>query len=116
MYAHSKPMTLADNIDDLGLGGMAFGETAGEMIEHARKAWRDEGYKGLIYQNTNPGETRHAKDFTSYVVFEPSDIRSRFAAFDPAKIADPDLLAGVSAVPFAGIGGLAAMDQYRSEP
>jgi hypothetical protein len=46
------------------------------------------------------------------IPFEPSQVRSRFAAFDPAKLSSPDLLAGV-----AGPTVLAAalMEQQRRQ-
>lgn len=41
------------------------------------------------------------------VVFDPKNIRSRFAAFDPARANESDLLAGLA--PYIGVGGLLSL-------
>jgi hypothetical protein len=86
------------------------------MIDLARKQWEGQGYKGLRYINTSPQEAgaRGVKDPTSYIVFNPRDMRSEFARMDPAKAWSSDLMSGVAgAVAFPAIGGLAAQDTYR---
>lgn len=53
---------------------------------------------------------------THYAIKDPSRIRSRFAAFDPAKRDSSDLLAGLA--PYIGIGGLLSLgllDQYEPD-
>jgi hypothetical protein len=47
------------------------------------------------------------------VVFNPSFIRSRFAAFDPARIHEDDLLAGLA--PYLGVGGLLGLGMYGKQ-
>ena len=42
-------------------------------------------------------------DINNYIALDPSQYRSRFAAFDPAKANEPDLLAGVMALPVSGL-------------
>lgn len=88
------------------------------MTETARKAWQDEGYAGLRYINTSPNEAgaKGVTDPTSYIVFDPKDIRSRFAAFDPAQRNSSELLAGLAAVSALPIGALAAQDAFTMEP
>ena len=40
-------------------------------------------------------------DYNEFVALSPNQIRSRFAAFDPARANEPDLLAGAMAIPIA---------------
>ena len=54
-------------------------------VELAQNLWTEQGYSGLKYTNTSPMETMGISDATSYIVFDPKNIRSRFAKFDPAK-------------------------------
>jgi hypothetical protein len=44
-----------------------------------------------------------ARDGTQIAVFDPINIRSRFAAFDPARVNEPDLLA--AGIPFGLLAG-----------
>ena len=41
------------------------------------------------------------KEYNEFVALSPEQIRSPFAAFDPAKVNEPDLLAGAMALPIA---------------
>jgi hypothetical protein len=43
----------------------------------------------------------------------PSNVRSRFAAFDPARLSESDLLAGLA--PYLGIGGLLGIGLYDGQ-
>jgi hypothetical protein len=56
------------------------------------------GYNG-IFDTGNKGKS--GIDYDVIIPFEPSQIRSRFAAFDPMKVNKPDLLAGAAAIPMA---------------
>jgi len=42
-----------------------------------------------------PGDVKH------YIINNPNQVRSKFAAFDPARVNEPDLLAGAMALPIA---------------
>jgi len=55
---------------------------------------RNEGYNSLNVKFFPEGEVRE------YNNFNPSDVRSRFAAFDPFRRNEADILAGVGALPF----------------
>jgi len=74
-----------------------------ELTDLARKGWEDEGYKGIRYINTGPTEMTNAKDPTSYIVFDPANIRSRFAQFDPRKMSSADLLASLTGLAGTGV-------------
>jgi hypothetical protein len=56
------------------------------------------GYNG-IFDTGNKGKS--GIDYDVIIPFEPSQVRSRFAAFDPMKVNKPDLLAGAAAIPMA---------------
>jgi hypothetical protein len=61
---------------------------------------------------------KHPKEFeglarsSEIVTFDPKNIRSKFAKFDPSKADSDDIAAGLSAV---GLGGLAAKQALQSE-
>ena len=81
-------------------------ESGGEYDDEAlRKHLRKNGVDSLVYRN----EYEYGGD--SYIMLDPKDIRSRFAAFDPAKADSADLLAG--AVP-ASVGAGLTIEQLRA--
>ena len=81
-------------------------EKQGEIASTLAGAF-DQGHDAVMLKNytTPAGET--GKNII--VVRDPSQLRSAFAAFDPSKIASPDLLAGIGAAA-AGGGAFAAYD------
>lgn len=85
-------------------------------VDLARDVWSDQGYAGIKYINTAPMEAGApgVKDPTSYIIFNPADIRSRFAKFDPADIASPDLMRGVAAAPIGALGATFDPSQYEA--
>lgn len=65
-------------------------------INDLAKSAKDEGFDSLIVKNViDPGNIDPAakKVADTTFIFDPSNIRSRFAAFDPAKTDSADLLA-----------------------
>jgi hypothetical protein len=64
--------------------------------EPITKALREEGYDGAVFSQPSSGSEGVA------VIFDPSNIRSVNAAFDPEKSGSSTLLA---AAPFAAVGG-----------
>jgi hypothetical protein len=64
---------------------------------------RDAGYDAIEMTNHDGDRSR--------LIFDPSNIRSRFAAFDPARSGESDLMAGVP-LALAGVGGGTAAYDY----
>jgi hypothetical protein len=62
-----------------------------------RDALQKKGYHGIGYQNVHEGAGK------SYAFTDPSMLRSQFAAFDPARANENDILAGLMAIPVSGI-------------
>lgn len=62
------------------------------LVELARESLAEKGYAGLKYTNTSPQEMLTAEDPTSYIVFEPKNLRVPWAKFDPAEKESADLL------------------------
>ena len=60
-----------------------------------RDALKKKGYHGIGYQNVHEGVGK------SYAFTDPSMLRSPFAAFDPARAKENDILAGAMAIPIA---------------
>ncbi len=86
------------------------GSAAARVLQQAKRA----GYDRVDFPTNMLGA-----EGTTQVVFDPSRIRSRFAAFDPARVnendllgrADPRLLAAIAA---GGLGTAAAVSALRN--
>lgn len=72
-------------------------QTYSDLVDQALSAGND----ALILKNTYDPGGGPAKLIDVGVVFNPNQIRSRFAAFDPTRRNEPDLLAG--ALPFTAL-------------
>jgi hypothetical protein len=68
------------------------------LLKETKKA----GYKGLIIRNVIDSPTGYGEPSTVAAIFDPSNIRSVNAAFDPEKSGSSTLLA---AAPFAAVSG-----------
>lgn len=68
-------------------------QTYSDLIDQARRG----GHDALIMKNTFDPGAGPAKLVDIAAVFDPKQVRSRFAAFDPKRINDPDLLASLAA-------------------
>jgi hypothetical protein len=81
------------------------------------KEAKSKGHDGVIFKNTYDGiGIRDNKKTDVYVVFEPEQIRSRFATFDPEKTGSKDILASVPPVLFPlGVGAAAASYSANKE-
>lgn len=70
---------------------------------------------GLVREGVNLDKLNDIQNFaspvSSYAIFDPSIIRSRFAAFDPFRRNEADILAGVAAAPV----GLLAVDKEKKK-
>jgi len=65
-----------------------------------------EGKSGVVMKNTfDPGQRAYNEMTDVFAVRDPALIRSRFAAFDPAKRKEADLL-GYATLPTLGLAGL----------
>lgn len=76
-------------------------ETFNDLIKSAKKSKKD----SVVFKNTfdqGPYEGANVQSDV-YAIFNPANIRSRFAAFDPARVNEPDLLA--AGVPLGLLAG-----------
>ena len=85
-------------------GGRSF---AAELGTAARLKLEAQGFDGFRHKNTVEGGAAVA-------VFDPKNIRSRFARFDPRKADSADIMAGVAGVGGAGLLANALRD-YRDD-
>ena len=109
-----KPFTIRDNIwkqENFEFDGVPFGK-ADELYEGGKKQWltdflASKGYDSIEYVNKveDPGSI-------SKIVFEPEQIRSPFAKFDPSKRKSGNILASVPAA--GALGALGVMDGESS--
>ena len=76
------------------------------------KAFRDklrgEGHDGILVERSTTDTGNPRED---YVVFDPKNIRSRFAKFDPTKADSRDILAGAGYTAFGTLGGLSGLEE-----
>jgi hypothetical protein len=86
-------------------------ETFNDLIKSAKKSKKD----SVVFKNTfdpGPYEGQNVQSDV-YAVFNPANIRSRFAAFDPARVNEANLLAmGGSPLPL----GLLVGDRKENKP
>jgi len=77
-------------------------EDVGEQAfwREVQKSAERQGYDGMVYANKIEGKG------DSHIVFDPANIRSKFAAFDPAKRGSANLLAGL------GVGAMVAPSMF----
>jgi hypothetical protein len=64
-------------------------------VEPYRQRLKEQGYDSLILRAKEGSPYTEFVDQTGYVLLEPSQVRSRFAAFDPKRRNEADILAGV---------------------
>jgi hypothetical protein len=83
-----------------------FSDPFNPKLPEIRKALEEKGYDGIIYQNRYEGSKR-GED--SYIIFDPKNIRSKFAKFDPKNRNSSDLLAAAPLV--GGAGAVAAKER-----
>ena len=76
-------------------------QTNPRWAEEFSEALRKRGYDGVIVRGLAGSE--------EYMVLNPSQVRSKFAAFNPKSIGSSDLMAGV--IPFAAAIGAAGRDK-----
>jgi len=75
--------------------------------QQMRDVLEQQSYDGVKYSNAQEGPG------LSYAVTNPSILRSIFAAFDPARVNESDLLAGLA--PYLGVGGLLSLGLITPE-
>ena len=73
-----------------------------------REKLQSEGHDGILISRSTTDTGRPRQD---YVVFDPKNIRSQFAKFDPKKADSRDILAGVGYTAFGGLGALSGLDE-----
>ena len=64
-------------------------------VEPYRQLLKEQGYDSLMLRAKEGSPYTEFADQTGYVLLEPSQVRSRFAAFDPKRRNEADILAGV---------------------
>lgn len=105
-----KKINLEKFLDNYG-GNPHNSRDRADLVDAARKSWQDKGYTGIKYLNTSPRETEFATDPTSYIVFDPKHIRSRFAKFNPADVESSDLLKARGGAVHKASGGLSRVNE-----
>ena len=99
-------------VDLSGGAKMNYGETVGEYA-------RRKGYDGIRFSNVTddvPSSPNMGQPSDIYAVFDPKNIRSRFAKFDPSKKDSANILAGVGGGLLAtGVAGRLGAGAYGQQ-
>jgi hypothetical protein len=75
-----------------------------KVVDYLKKR----GYDSMVLR-----ESSNYPSDSTLAVFDPSKLRSKFAAFDPARVNESDLLAGLA--PYLGVGGLLGLGMYGNQ-
>jgi hypothetical protein len=70
----------------------------------------------LVIHNLDDDPFFANRDATHYAIFNPSNIRSRFAAFDPFRRNEADILAGVAPLAVGSLLGLNTYNNMQEKP
>jgi len=73
-----------------------------------RDKLKSEGHDGILISRSTTDTGMPRQD---YVVFDPKNIRSRFAKFDPTKADSRDILAGAEYTAFGTLGALSGVEE-----
>lgn len=73
-----------------------------------REKLQSEGHDGILISRSTTDTGRPRQD---YVVFDPKNIRSIFAKFDPTKKESKDILAGAGFTAFGTLGALSGLEE-----
>jgi hypothetical protein len=104
------PLKVRGKYLEQDMGGAEFVDVERDiktLIDKARRA----GYDGVKFHNLADDVGRNARPATHVLTFDPKNIRSKNAAFDPAKKDSANLLAGAAATAL----GLGLAKQQLSE-
>jgi hypothetical protein len=71
------PMTLERFVDNFGAHSFDVNDQK-HMVDLARQDFKKQGYVGVKYTDTSPMEMEHAKDPTSYILFDGNDAKPRY--------------------------------------
>jgi hypothetical protein len=83
-------------------------QTYADLLDQAIR----QGNDAVILKNTYDPGAGPAKLIDVGVVFNPNQVRSKFAAFDPTRLKEADLLAGIGTVG-AGLLSPAVLEYLR---
>jgi hypothetical protein len=101
------PIKLRGNLFEFDADGARYNDISAQIEEVLDKAKAD-GLDGVKFKNlVDQADYSLHNPATHYAIFDPKNIRSRFAKFDPAKKDSANLLASVGG---AGLLGTLAMD------
>ena len=107
------PLLTSKNLNEVDMLGQSFDDVPGEINQHLLSA-KQQGRDGVRFLNLDDAVGLVDKPATHLAVFDPANIRSVNAAFDPAKKESSNLLAGVTGASVLG-GGLLGSDMSQAD-
>jgi hypothetical protein len=89
------------------------GTFQGDMYDQMMKRAKDQGYDGVKFKNVVDSPSGMGEPSTVVAVGDPTKIRSKWAAFDPAKKDSGNLLASLLAAGGIPLGAMASQEQQQ---
>ena len=110
------PLRVNANLKTVDMKGKSFDdEGVSDAINMHLDSAKEGGFAGVKFLNLDDAAGLTNRPATHVAVFDPKDIRSEFAEFDPSKADSPNLLASAAPVGIAGLlGALGSSDQAEA--
>ena len=107
-------MVNTKNAKVMDAAGAEFTDVEGGVNSFLRKA-KTSGADSAVFRNLADDVGFNGRPADHYAIFNPSAVRSRFAAFDPLRRNENNLLASFAPYGVAGLLGLGLLDSQNAE-
>jgi hypothetical protein len=100
------PLRVNANLKTVDMKGASFNdEGVSEIIDSNLNSAMADGFAGVKFLNLDDAAGMTNRPATHVAIFDPKDIRSEFAEFNPARSSSSDILASAAPVAAGGILG-----------
>jgi len=109
-FSYIKKASPTKTLDDVNA---SYRDVLGRRVPSWGSGSSERFSSDLAKKNDMGGFIQQDEAGVSVGMVDPKKIRSKFAAFDPARIHESDLLAGLA--PYLGVGGLLGLGMYDNQ-
>jgi hypothetical protein len=109
-FSYIKKASPTKTLDDVNA---SYRDVLGRRVPSWGSGSSERFSSDLAKNNDMGGFIQQDEAGVSVGMVDPKKIRSRFAAFDPARVNESDLLAGLA--PYLGVGGLLGLGMYDNQ-
>ena len=107
------PLMARGNLMAHDFSGAEYTDVAKDIARMIKEA-EARGYDGLKLLNLADDVASNGRPATHYAIFDPKNIRSKFAQFDPNNLNSPNLLAGAAGVSGSALAAEPSLDDIRA--